>query len=78
MKVTLNKIVPRACHDFNVPGMFGQFPNVYTDGQVKYFYLDLEKMTTEFLPGIVIPLRPFPGTLAVARRAGPLFQRATG
>src|SRR6266576_2794435 len=69
LKVTLNKIVPRAyATNFNVPGMFGQFPNVYTDGQVKYFYLDLEKMTTEFLPGIVIPLRPFPGTLAVARR----------
>jgi acetamidase/formamidase len=69
LKVTLNKIVPRAyATNFNVPGMFGQFPNVYTDGQVKYFYLDLEKMTTEFLPGIVIPLRPFPGTLAVARK----------
>jgi acetamidase/formamidase len=69
LKVTLNKIVPRAyATNFNVPGMFGQFPNVYTDGQVKYFYLDLEKMTTEFLPGIVLPLRPFPGTLAVARK----------
>src|SRR4051794_40490483 len=69
LKVTLNKIVPRAyATNFNVLGMFGQFPNVYTDGQVKYFYLDLEKMTTEFLPGIVIPLRPFPGTLAVARK----------
>src|SRR3954451_7281972 len=69
LKVSLNKIVPRAyATNFNVPGMFGQFPNVYTDGQVKYFYLDLEKMTTEFLPGIVIPLRPFPGTLAVARK----------
>jgi acetamidase/formamidase len=69
LKVTLNKIVPRAyATNFNVPGMFGQFPNVYTDGQVKYFYLDLEKMTTEFLPGIVIPLRPFPGTLGVARK----------
>ena len=69
LKVTLNKIVPRAyAANFNVPGMFGQFPNVYTDGQVKYLYLDLDKMTTEFLPGVVIPLRPFPGTLAVARK----------
>ena len=69
LKVTLNKIVPRAyATNFNVPGMFGQFPNVYTDGQVKYLYLDLDKMTTEFLPGVVIPLRPFPGTLAVARK----------
>ena len=69
LKVTLNKIVPRAyASNFNVPGMFGQFPNVYSDGQVKYMYLDLEKMTTEFLPGIVIPLHPFPGVLGVARK----------
>src|SRR4030088_2029455 len=69
LKVTLNKIVPRAyATNFNVPGMFGQFPNVYQDGQVKYLYLDLDKMQTEFLPGIVLPLKPFPGTLAVARK----------
>ena len=30
-------------------------------------YLDLEKMQTEFLPGVVVPLRPFPGTIGVAR-----------
>jgi hypothetical protein len=69
LKVTLNKIVPRAyATNFNVPGMFGQFPTVYADGQVKYLYLDLDTMTTEFLPGVVIPLKPFPGTLAVARK----------
>src|SRR5215468_4999220 len=69
LKVTINKIVPRAyATNFNVPGMFGQFPTVFTDGQVKYLYLDLDKMQTEFLPGIVIPLRPFPGTLGVARK----------
>src|SRR5215475_5257217 len=69
LKVTLNKIVPRAyATNFNVPGMFGEFPSVYHDGQVKYLYLDLESMTTEFLPGVVIPLRPFPGTMGVARK----------
>jgi acetamidase/formamidase len=69
LKVTLNKIVPRAyATNFNIPGMFGEFPNVYQDGQVKYLYLDLETMTTEFLPGIVLPLRPFPGTMGVARK----------
>ena len=69
LKVTLNKIVPRSyATNFNVPGMFGQFPNVYTDGQVKYMYLDLDKNTVEFAPGIVLPVRPFPGTLAVARK----------
>ena len=69
LKVTLNKIVPRAyATNFNVPGMFGEFPTVYADGQVKYLYLDLDKMTTEFLPGVVLPLRPFPGTIGVARK----------
>ncbi len=69
LKVTLNKIVPRAyAVNFNVPGMFGQFPNVYQDGQVKYLYLDLDKKVTEFLPGIYIPIRPFPGTIGVARK----------
>src|SRR5262249_28699927 len=69
LKVRLNKIIPRAyAANFNVPGMFGQFPTVFQDGQVKYMYLDLDNMTTEFLPGIVLPVRPAPGILGVARR----------
>ena len=68
LKVTIQKIVPRSyATNFNVPGMFGQFPKDYQDGQVKYLYLDLEKMETEFLPGVFVPLKPFPGTTAVAR-----------
>ena len=69
LKVTINKIVPRAyATNFNVPGMFGQFPTVFQDGQVKYLYLDLDKKQVEFLPGIVLPIKPFPGTLGVARK----------
>ena len=69
LKVTINKIVPRAyATNFNVPGMFGQFPKIFQDGQVKYVYLDLDRMVTEFLPGVWIPLRPAPGTLGVARK----------
>jgi acetamidase/formamidase len=68
LKIHFNKIVPRAyATNFNVPGMFGEFPKEFPDGQVKYFYLDLDKKQMEFAPGIVIPLRPFPGTTAVAR-----------
>jgi acetamidase/formamidase len=68
LKVTINKIVPRAyAANFNVPGMFGQFPQQFQDGQVRYMYLDLDKMQTEFIPGVVVPIRPFPGTTAVAR-----------
>jgi acetamidase/formamidase len=68
LKVHINKIVPRAYGaNFNVPGMFGEFPSKFPDGQVKYFYLDLERKVAEFAPGIEIPLAPFPGTLGVAR-----------
>jgi acetamidase/formamidase len=68
LKITLNRLVPRAyATNFNVPGMFGEFPKDFPDGQVKYFYLDLDKKQMEFAPGIVIPVRPFPGILGVAR-----------
>jgi acetamidase/formamidase len=69
LKVTINKIVPRSyAANFNVPGMFGEFPKEFQDGQVKYLYLDWDKKVTEFLPGVQIPLRPFPGTIGVARK----------
>lgn len=68
LKVHINRIVPRAYGtNFNIPGMFGQFPNQFQDGQVKYLYLDMDRKIAEFLPGIEIPLRPFPGTMGVAR-----------
>jgi acetamidase/formamidase len=47
--------------------MFGEFPKEFADGQVKYLYLDMERKKTEFLPGIEVPLRPFPGTIGLAR-----------
>ncbi len=69
LKVSINKIVPRSyATNFNVPGMFGQFPKEYQDGQVKYMYLDLDRKIVEFLPGVVLPIRPFPGTIGVARK----------
>lgn len=68
LKVKINKIVPRAYGaNFNIPGLFGQFPAEFPDGQVKYFYLDWDRKVAEFGQGIEIPLRPFPGTLGVAR-----------
>src|SRR4051812_43916072 len=68
LRVRINKIVPRAyATNFNVPGLFGQFPKEFPEGQIKFFYVDLEKNRIEFAPGIIVPLKPFPGTLAVAR-----------
>src|SRR5207244_10136122 len=55
LRVHINKIVPRAYGSyFNVPGMFGEFPSKFPDGQVKYFYLDLARRVAEFAPGIAI------------------------
>ena len=68
LRIKINRIVARPWGaNFNVPGMFGQFPKEFPDGQVKYFYLDWDRKVAEFAPGIEIPLRPFPGTLGVAR-----------
>jgi acetamidase/formamidase len=68
LKIKLNKIVPRSYGtNFNIPGMFGQFPKDFAEGQVKYLYLDMERKVTEFVPGVEIPLQPFPGTIGVAR-----------
>ena len=69
LKIKINRIVPRAYGtNFNVPGMFGQFAKDYPDGQVKYLYLDLDRKVIEFLPGVFVPLAPFPGTIGVARK----------
>jgi acetamidase/formamidase len=68
LKVRINKIVPRAYGlNMNIPGFAGQFPKEFPQGQIKYVYLDWDKKIAEFLPGVYVPLRPFPGTLGVAR-----------
>src|SRR5437870_7450327 len=68
LTVKINKIVPRAYGvNFNVPGMFGEFPTESQDGQVRYMYLDLDRKVAESRPGIEIPLRPLPASLGVTR-----------
>ena len=68
LRVQINKVVPRAyATNFNVPGLFGQFPKEFPDGQIKFFYVDLDKKQIEFAPGITLPMNAFPGTLGVAR-----------
>jgi len=70
MEIRILKITPKAFgFNFNLPGK--EFPTIgalapeFPDGFVKYFYLDWEKRQTEFKPGVMIDLQPFPGTLAV-------------
>jgi len=68
LRVSINRIVPRPyASNMNLPGILGAFPKEFPQGQIKYFYLDNQKKQMEFAPGIVVPLRPFPGILAVAR-----------
>jgi acetamidase/formamidase len=70
MEIRILKITPKAFGaNFSLPGK--EFPTIgalapeMPDGFLKYFYLDLDKRQTEFKPGIVIELQPFPGILAV-------------
>ena len=64
------KITPKPVgFNFNLPGK--EFPTIgaladeFPEGYVKYFTFDLKKRQTELKPGIMIDLKPFPGTLAV-------------
>jgi acetamidase/formamidase len=70
LEIRIRKIVAKKLGvNFNLPGK--EFPAIgalakdFPEGFVKYFDLDWKTRTTVFKPGITIPLRPFPGTLAV-------------
>ena len=70
MEIRILKIVPKKVGtNFNLPGK--DFPTIgvlakdFPEGYVKYFDIDPKAKTVQFKPGIEIPLRPFPGTLAV-------------
>ena len=68
LRVKINKIVPRSYGvNMNYPGFAGQFPKEFPEGRMRFVYLDWDNKVAEFLPGIFIPLRPFPGVLGVAR-----------
>jgi acetamidase/formamidase len=90
LEIHILKIVPKSdAFNFNLPGQdfpsIGQLPGEFPDGFVRYYKLDLAKMTTEFKPGITIDLKPFPGTFAVGvdpneppPKAGPPIHDAKG
>ncbi|HXX32205.1 MAG TPA: acetamidase/formamidase family protein [Myxococcaceae bacterium] len=80
LEIQFLKLVPVGwAANFNNPGSLGtgaladQFP----DGQVKYFRLDLGKMTTQFNPDIQLSLAPFQGTFGIAPPDG-FFGSTTG
>jgi acetamidase/formamidase len=90
LEIRIKKIVMKdSGFNFNLPGK--QFPTVgllaseFPEGHVEYFKLDAKTMTTEFKPGIILPLKPFPGTIAVGpdpnepkEKAGPPIHDAKG
>ena len=68
LRVRINKIVPRSYGmNVNYPGVAGLFPKEFPDGQIRLMYLDWDRKVAEFVPGVIVPLRPFPGILGVAR-----------
>jgi acetamidase/formamidase len=68
LKIEIGRIVPTSyALNFSYPGFAGSFPKLFSQGQLKYFLLDNDRQRVEFAPGIELPLRPFPGLLAVAR-----------
>lgn len=70
LEIRILKIVPKKVGvNFNLPGKdfptIGALPADFPEGFIKYFDIDWKTKTTVFKPGITIPVRPFPGTLAV-------------
>lgn len=68
LKIHFNKIVPRPYASNNTMPGKGLFPKELPTPQVKYFYLDVKNKKMQFAPGIVVPLAPFPGVIAVERK----------
>ncbi len=69
LEIQYHRILPRDwAVNFNNPGSLktGALPDVYAQGQARYFELDLARMTTSFGPDVELPLQPFQGTLGLA------------
>ncbi len=67
LRIHINKIVPRSYASNNSAPGKGLFPDVFTKPHVRYYYLDVKNKKMQFLPGIIVPLAPFPGVIAVAQ-----------
>src|SRR5215813_7204335 len=70
LEIRILKIVPKKVGtNFNLPGK--EFPTIgalakdFPEGYVAYYDIDPKAKTIRFKQGIEIPLRPFPGILAV-------------
>ena len=69
LQVEILDIVPTA-YGFNLYPetsfqRLGLLAEDFPNGKVRWYRVDLKNMKFEFLPGIEIPVRPFPGTIGV-------------
>ncbi|MCX7122440.1 MAG: acetamidase/formamidase family protein [Gammaproteobacteria bacterium] len=73
LAIHINRLVlkPQASNN-TLPGK-GLFPEKFPKAQVKYFYLDVYHHQMDFGPGIRVPLRPFPGVVAVERAQAGIY-----
>ncbi len=90
LELRILKIVPKpVAFNFHLPG--SKFPTVgllateFPDGYVRYFQVNTDSKEVQFKPGIVLPLKPFPGTIADGpdpnepkEKAGPPIHDAKG
>lgn len=70
LEIRILKIVPKAFGiNFNLPGTdfptIGALASEMPEAYVNFMKLDVNKMQTEFKPGITLDLKPFPGTITV-------------
>jgi acetamidase/formamidase len=75
LAIAIGDIRPRRHgYNFNMPGkefpVLGALPDEFPDGQIRHFDLDLERKELVFSQGIHVPLRPFPGIVAVSAAEG--------
>jgi acetamidase/formamidase len=69
LQIEILEIVP-AAYGFNLNPetsfqKLGLLADDYPKGKVRWYRVDMKKMSFEFAPGIEIPVRPFPGTIGV-------------
>jgi acetamidase/formamidase len=69
LQIEILDIVPTA-YGFNLNpetsfAKLGLLAEDYPKGKVRWYRVDLKKMSFEFAPGIEVPVRPFPGTIGV-------------
>ena len=75
LRVDVLELRPEAtATNLTVPGVVGVglLPELFPEGALRHYQLDLEAMTVELAPGLTAPLAPFLGFMAVApREEGP-------